>query len=97
MQDLREEYLDAPIEVSQGSHAQEIISKQQQEKEQFEEEYLTRLPMNKTEKHLRRKLTTLGSLGQEITDFGTSSSSSSKKRKRPVKSKAKRFKRKHFH
>ncbi|GJQ70429.1 hypothetical protein Trydic_g22853 [Trypoxylus dichotomus] len=96
MQDLRDEYLDVPIEVSQSSRAQQIISKQQQERQAYEEEYLTRLPMNKSEKHSRRKLTTLGTLGDEITDFGASKSSN-KKRKRLSKSKGKIFKRKRFH
>ncbi|EFA04194.1 neuroguidin [Tribolium castaneum] len=98
MQDLREEYLDAPIEVSQTSRAQQILSKQQKEKEEYEEEYMTRLPVSKSEKHKRRQLTTLGSLGDEITDFGPSPSSAGKrKRKRPIKSKGKSFKRKRFH
>lgn len=97
MQDLREEYLDAPIEVSQTSRAQQILSKQQKEKEEYEEEYMTRLPVSKSDKHKRRQLTTLGSLGDEITDFGPSPSSSKRKRKRPIKSKGKSFKRKRFH
>lgn len=98
MQDLREEYLDTPIEVSQGSRAQQIITKQQQERQQYEEEYLTRLPLTKAEKHARRQLSTLGTLGDEVTNFGTSTSSGGKKRKRSFKSKGKKnFKRKRFH
>lgn len=96
MQDLKEEYLDIPIEISQSSRAQQIITKQQQERQSYEEEYLTRLPVSKSEKHSRRKLTTLGTLGDEITDFGASKSSN-KKRKRLGKSKGKVFKRKRFH
>lgn len=99
MQDLREEYLDAPLEVSQTSRAQQMLSKQQKERQEFEEEYMTRLPVTKSEKHKRRQLTTLGSLGEEITDFGPSPSSGGgkRKRKRPMKSKGKNFKRKRFH
>ncbi|XP_063922810.1 neuroguidin [Zophobas morio] len=97
MQDLKEEYLDTPVEVSQTSRAQQILSKQQKEREEYEEEYMTRLPVSKSEKHKRRQLTTLGSLGDEITDFGPSPSSSKRKRKRPVKSKGKNFKRKRYH
>lgn len=96
MQDLREEYLDVPIEVSQSSRAQQIVSKQQEERQAYEEEYLTRLPVNKSEKHSRRKLTTVGTLGDEITDFGATKTSN-KKRKRLGKSKGKNFKRKRFH
>lgn len=96
MQDLREEYLDTPVEIAQSGRAQQTISKQQQEKQEYEEEYLTRLPVNKREKHMRRKLTTVGTLGDEITDFGGSTSSNNKKRKF-IKSKGKNFKRKRFH
>ncbi|CAH1368419.1 hypothetical protein MTP99_009810 [Tenebrio molitor] len=98
MQDLREEYLDAPVEVSQTSRAQQILSKQQQEREEYEEEYMTRLPVSKSEKHKRRQLTTIGSLGDELTSFGaTPKSGGKRKRKRPIKSKGKSFKRKRFH
>uniref|UniRef100_T1GCF7 Neuroguidin n=1 Tax=Megaselia scalaris TaxID=36166 RepID=T1GCF7_MEGSC len=62
LQDLKEELLDAPLEVSSGSRAQQIFSKQQKEKEEYEEAYLTRLPVTKAEKHRQRKLTTLGNL-----------------------------------
>lgn len=98
MQDLREEYLDTPIEVSQSSRAQQILSKQQQERQAYEEEYMTRLPVKKSEKHQRRQLTTLGSLGDEITDFGSARMSSGKrKRKFTPKSKGKSFKRRKLH
>lgn len=96
IQDLREEYLDTPVEITQGSRAQQIISKQQQEREQYEEEYMTRLPVNKSEQHTRRKLTTLGTLGAEITDFG-GTSASKRKRQKYTKSKGKNYKRKRFH
>lgn len=99
MQDLREEYLDTPIEIAQSGRAQQILSKQQQERQEYEEEYLTRLPINKREKHARRKLTTLGTLGDEITDFGNSGAASNKNKKRKfTKPKGKKsFKRKRFH
>lgn len=60
LQDLKEEYLDAPTEISSGSRAQQILSKAQKEKQEYEEAYLTRLPVTKAEKHRNRKLTTLG-------------------------------------
>lgn len=101
MQDLREEYLDTPTEVSQGSRAQQMLSKQQQERQQYEEEYMTRLPISKSEKHNRRQLTTLGSLGDEITNFGLATRSSSGKRKKKFsssgKSKGKALKKRRFH
>lgn len=94
MQDLKEEYLDTPVEIAQSSRAQQIISKQEQERREYEETYLTRLPMNKSDKHVRRKLTTLGTLGDEITDF---SNPLKRKRKSTPKSKGKNFKKRRFH
>lgn len=95
MQDLKDEYLDTPVEIAQTSRAQQLISKQEQERQEYEETYLTRLPLNKKEKHMRRQLTTLGTLGDEITDFGNSSGK--RKRKSTVQRKGKSFKRKRFH
>lgn len=98
MQDLREEYLDTPVEVRQSSRAQQILTKQQQERQAYEEEYFTRLPLTKADKHARRQLTTLGTLGGEITNFGSEASGTSKKRKRSFKSKGgKSYKKKRFH
>ncbi|XP_016944096.3 neuroguidin isoform X2 [Drosophila suzukii] len=66
LQDLKEEYLDAPTEISSGSRAQQLLSNAQKEKQEYEETYLMRLPVTKAEKHRQRKLTTLGTLGDEI-------------------------------
>ncbi|XP_064553814.1 neuroguidin [Drosophila montana] len=66
LQDLKEEYLDAPTELSSGSRAQQLLSQSQKEKQEYEETYLVRLPVTKAEKHRQRKLTTLGTLGDEI-------------------------------
>lgn len=60
LQDLKEEYLDAPTEISSGSRAQQMLSQAQKEKQEYEETYLMRLPVTKAEKHRQRKLTTLG-------------------------------------
>lgn len=95
IQDLKDEYLDVPMEVAQGSRAQHTISKKEQERQEYEESYLTRLPMKKTDKHKRRQLTTLGTLGDEITDFGTARDN--RKRKSVPKSKGRSHKRKRFH
>ncbi|XP_044750983.1 neuroguidin-A [Coccinella septempunctata] len=89
LQDLCEEYLDTPIEVHQGSRAQQILTKQQKERQEYEEEYMTRLPVTKAEKHESRKLTTLGVLGSEVTDYRDNKSKSNGKRKRKMNSKSK--------
>lgn len=57
---MKEEYLDIPMEITDGSRAQQLLSKAHKEKEEYEEAYLTRLPVTKAEKHRQRKLTTLG-------------------------------------
>lgn len=57
---MKEEYLDTPTEITDSSRAQQMLSKAQKEKEEYEETYLTRLPVTKAEKHRQRKLTTLG-------------------------------------
>ncbi|KAJ8972596.1 hypothetical protein NQ317_002323 [Molorchus minor] len=92
MQDLREEYLGTPIEISGGSRAQQMISKEQQQRQEYEEEYMTRLPVSKADKHRQRRLTTIGTLGDEITNFNSSQGPSGKqKRKQVTKSKRKKF------
>lgn len=52
--------MDAPTELSSGSRAQQLLSQAQKEKQEYEEDYLMRLPVTKAEKHRQRKLTTLG-------------------------------------
>lgn len=66
IQDLKEEYLDTPTEISAGTRAQQILSRSEKEKEEYEEAYLTRLPVTKTEKHRYNKLTTLGEYKMKI-------------------------------
>uniref|UniRef100_A0A182PIZ4 Neuroguidin n=1 Tax=Anopheles epiroticus TaxID=199890 RepID=A0A182PIZ4_9DIPT len=69
IQDLKEEYLDTPVEVSSSSRAQQILSRREREREEYEETYFTRLPVTKADKHRNRKLTTLATLGDELTSF----------------------------
>ncbi|KAJ0181933.1 hypothetical protein K1T71_002655 [Dendrolimus kikuchii] len=90
MRELREEYSEAPLEVSIGNHVKQSISKYEQEKTEYEENYLTRLPVTKAEKNRRRKLTTIGTIADEIT--GSSSHRPSRKHKIKTK-KGKGFKR----
>ncbi|EDV31911.2 uncharacterized protein Dana_GF15579 [Drosophila ananassae] len=103
LQDLKEEYLDAPTEVSSGSRAQQMLSLAQKEKQEYEETYLMRLPVTKAEKHRQRKLTTLGQLGDEILGEISRESAlrgdGSKKRKLAKKGKGKKrsAKKRKFH
>lgn len=77
----KEEFLDSPVEISGSSRAQQMISKAMKERERYEEENLTRLPITKLEKHRQKRLSTIGMLGDELTNFGGINSESSKKRK----------------
>lgn len=69
IQDLKEEYLDTPLEITTDTRAQKQHSRSMKEKEEYEEKYLTRMPVTKQEKHRNRKLTTMGTLGSEMTNF----------------------------
>ncbi|XP_067217064.1 neuroguidin-like isoform X2 [Linepithema humile] len=96
LRELKEEYLDAPVEDSQGlGEKRAILVREDKRKIEYEENYMTRLPVTKEEKHRRRQMTTLGTLGDEITAFGEPSAKSAKKRKAQRKGKAKKsFKKK---
>lgn len=76
----KEEFLDTPIEISGSSRAQQIIEKEMRERERYEEDNLVRLPMTKEEKQRMKRLSTMGNLGDELTNFG-SGIMGSKKRK----------------
>lgn len=99
LRELKEEYLDAPIEDSHGlGEKQASLGRENKRKIEYEENYMTRLPVTKQEKHRHRQMTTIGTLGEEITTFGESSSVSAKKRKTQKKGKAKKsFKKKRHH
>ncbi|XP_076374999.1 neuroguidin-A isoform X1 [Megalopta genalis] len=99
LRELKEEYLDAPIEDTHGLSEKQIsMGRENKRKIEYEETYMTRLPVTKQEKHRRRMMTTVGTLGEEITSFGESSAVSAKKRKTQKKGKAKRsFKKKRHH
>ncbi|XP_014229154.1 neuroguidin [Trichogramma pretiosum] len=97
LQELKEEFLDAPIEDSADiSEKQSSFGRENKRKIEYEETYMTRLPVTKAEKHRQRQMTTLGTLGTEITSFG--SGPSGKKRKAKGKGKSKKsFKKKRHH
>ncbi|XP_046481555.1 neuroguidin isoform X1 [Neodiprion pinetum] len=97
LRELREEYLDAPAEDSQSlGEKQASLGFENKRKMEYEENYMTRLPVTKQERHRRRQVTTLGSLGDEITSFGGPSSvvKTGKKRKVPKGKAKKSFKKK---
>ncbi|XP_066594543.1 neuroguidin [Prorops nasuta] len=99
LRELKEEYLDAPVEDMQDlSEKQASMGRENKRKIEYEENYMIRLPVTKQEKHRHRQMTTLGTLGDEITTFGESSSMSVKKRKaQKGKAKKKSFKKKRHH
>ena len=94
LQELKEEYLDSPVEYSEraGTSAEALHQeKLAKEREEYEESYLTRLPTSKADRRQSRKLTTIGQLGDEITTF--------KMKKTPKKTKRlnNKTKKKKFH
>lgn len=93
LRELKEEYLDAPIENSLGSEKKVTLSNENKRKIEFEEEYMTRLPVTKQEKHSKRQYSTVNTLGDELTSF-SGASSGSKNRKQH--SKGKKSKRKYI-
>ncbi|KAK0090754.1 hypothetical protein PV325_006313 [Microctonus aethiopoides] len=95
LRELKEEYLDAPIEDSQASERKMSLSRENKRKIEYEENYMTRLPVGKQEKHRNRQFSTLNTLGDEITTFGGSLSSKNKRKRNNDKGK-KRFKKKRF-
>lgn len=98
LQELKEEYLGAPAEdMHDISEKQVIMGRENKRKIEYEENYMTRLPVTKEEKHRRRQLTTIGTLGTDITNFGGTSSLLSKKRKDPKGKAKKSFRKKRRH
>ncbi|XP_022189591.2 neuroguidin [Nilaparvata lugens] len=69
VQEMREEILDAPKEVGQANTFKRKQSARQREREEYEESYLTRLPIKSKEKQRSRALMTEGMLGSELTHF----------------------------
>lgn len=69
IQELREEYLDTPTEVVHSNSLKVTVSKQQRAKTEYEENYFTRLPISRKEKHRGHQVTTVGNLGDQLTHF----------------------------
>lgn len=92
----KEEFLDTPVEISGGSRAQQMISKAMKERERYEEDNMTRLPMTKAERHRQKRLSTMGMLGDELTRFGEMNEGSGGK-KRKLGGKNKGGKKRKFH
>ena len=71
VEDLRRQHLDLPEE--EYAHVDTMradrIAKMK-ERIRYEEDNFTRLPLTKKDKHKRRQMTTIGTLGDELTYFG---------------------------
>ena len=101
MEDLKRQHLDLPDE--EHTHVDTLKAKhiaEMKERIRYEEENFTRLPLTKKEKHKRRQMTTINTLGDEITYFGNDNfynDPKSKKRKsgppRKMSKGSKKFKR----
>ncbi|XP_014245086.1 neuroguidin-A [Cimex lectularius] len=92
MQELKEEYLETPVEVRMTNSLKQKEDKYQKRKQEFEEEYMTRLPVTKQEKRRAKNISVLSTIGDEITRFEDTSilmgdESSISKRKKGLKRK----------
>ncbi|XP_074110737.1 neuroguidin [Cotesia typhae] len=92
LRELKEEFLETPMEDSLDREKKIDLSNEHKEKIEYEETYMTRLPVSKQEKHRNRQMSTLGTLGDEITSFG--GPSGGKKRRAGKEKTKKRFKKK---
>jgi U3 small nucleolar ribonucleoprotein protein LCP5 len=70
IREMQEELLDTPVEVhNRGDSYSTDLQMRAKEKQRFEETYMTRLPSTKQERHKIKSVSTVGVLGDEITDF----------------------------
>lgn len=71
IEDMKRQHLDTPEEV----YEQEDVMKKRKieairERTRYEEENFMRLPVSKKMKHSRRQMSTMGTIGDEVTSFG---------------------------
>ncbi|CAG0914322.1 unnamed protein product [Notodromas monacha] len=93
MQELKAEYSEQPMEVFESGHGvRRSISTATKERIAYEEENFVRLSVSKKDKNVRKRaFSTIGQIGDEVTDFGFGFGSSSggqgsgKRRKTKVK------------
>jgi len=82
MEDLRRQHSDLPDEEHSNVHdtmrAQQIAK--MKERIRYEEDNFMRLPLTKKDKHKRRQMTTIGTLGDELTYFGENNFSNDAKK-----------------
>jgi len=78
--DLKRQHLDTPEEVHYSQDIQKTkFIQEEKERTRYEEENFIRLPVTKEDSHKRRvAMSTVGSIGDDITSFGTSNFNDSK-------------------
>nr|CAG4646704.1 EOG090X0IJO [Macrothrix elegans] len=98
LQQLKEDYMDAPAEIVESSAVgvKMNLARERKEIQEYEETYFTRLPVTRKDRHNSRFQHSESALGDELAGF-MGNSGAKKKRKIPVnKTKSfKGFKRKH--
>ncbi|CAG7822436.1 unnamed protein product [Allacma fusca] len=97
IRELQEEFLDTPVEIhNMGDAYAKQLSREVRDKQQYEENFMTRLPVTKQDKHRSKAMSTIGVLGDEITSFKRTNAGPSKGKKRKFsgkkKGKGKKFK-----
>lgn len=80
IEDLKRQHMDTPEEI----HEREGFTRRKQindmkERQRYEEDHFIRLPVSKKMKHSAKQMSTIGSIGDEVTAFGSSFGGSSSK------------------
>ncbi len=89
IRELQEEFLETPTEIFNKGEgfSTEHLSRHSKDKQRYEETYLTRLPETKKDKHIAKSISTMGLLGDEITNFKPRRSASTGGGKKSLKRK----------
>lgn len=82
VQELKEDLLDVPIEITEGSLAMKMQNKQEKKRINFEESNYTRIPVTKKDKQKRAMSRNANTLDSEFRDIGSRQALSKKKGKK---------------
>jgi len=82
IREMQEEFLETPVEIhNKGDGFSAHLTRHAIDKQRYEETYMTRLPETKKDKHIAKRISTMGVLGNEITDFRSKTRTSGSKNK----------------
>lgn len=81
VQELKEELLDTPAEITEGSMAIKTLNKEEKARTNYEESYYTRIPITKKDKKRRAQALNRNELDFEFRDIGSNKNSGSSKKR----------------